>query len=39
MKLLHSRPMNEAEWQTWKQRVDTRLRAIQLPWTVRSSYA
>jgi hypothetical protein len=27
--------MNEAEWQTRKQRIDTRLRAIQPAWTIR----
>jgi len=26
--------MNEAEWQTRKQRIDTRLRAVQPPWKV-----
>src|SRR5438477_105079 len=26
--------MNEAEWQTRKQRIDTRLRAIQPPWKI-----
>lgn len=27
-------PMNEAEWQTRKQRIDTRLRALQPPWKI-----
>ena len=26
--------MNEAEWQTRKQRLDTRLRALQPPWKI-----
>ena len=26
--------MNEAEWQTRKQRIDTRLRALQPPWQI-----